>query len=132
MIHRGEIIKKVVEESGMPLTVICDRLKISRGTIYNKFDDPNLDWDFIIDLGKVLRIDIIKLKFSNKIDPSIANEDSPEYTSLLDKYKSELHEVKTKYISLLEKYQAILEKDVDPANMPVKKTSKSDYPEEDE
>jgi hypothetical protein len=54
MISRGEIVKKVVSESGLPLTRLAQKLGISRGVLYNDFDNPEMSFDRILAIGKIL------------------------------------------------------------------------------
>jgi hypothetical protein len=54
MISRGEIVKKVVSESGLPLTRLAQKLGISRGVLYTDFDNPEMSFDRILAIGKIL------------------------------------------------------------------------------
>jgi hypothetical protein len=57
VIHRGEIVEKVVRRSGYPLTKLSSRLGISRNTLYNRFLYPNLSGQFISEVGKLIHHD---------------------------------------------------------------------------
>jgi hypothetical protein len=54
MISRGEIVKRVVQESGLPVTRLAQRLGISRGVLYNDFDNPQMSFDRILAIGKII------------------------------------------------------------------------------
>lgn len=52
--NRGEIVEKKVRESGIALKHLANRLDISRGTLYNYFQDPNLSARKIKKIGEVI------------------------------------------------------------------------------
>ncbi len=107
MQHRGEIVEKVVRQSGIPLTQLAKKLGKSRRWIYNAFDNPTLSMDLISEIGRIIHHDfsneILEFKYLNPIFTEGAdityqslNENSAEYW-------------KNKYLILLEKYNALLE-----------------------
>ena len=51
--HRGEILQKVVLKSGVKVSRLYAALGISRATLYRRFEDPNLDFDFIRRVGEI-------------------------------------------------------------------------------
>ena len=57
MQHRGEIVEKVVRESGFPIAELARRLKKSRRHIYNMFQNPHLSLDEILQIGKIIHYD---------------------------------------------------------------------------
>lgn len=57
MIHRGEIVRKEIDKSGYNKSLLAERLGISRGTLYNKLEETNLNWEFIFQLGKIINHD---------------------------------------------------------------------------
>lgn len=102
MIHRGEIVERVVRSSGIPLTRIADKMNKSRRWVYNAFETADLSLDLILEFGKILHYD-----FSQDI-PQLANgksiisdistpygENNPEYW-------------KEKYYQLLEEHNELL------------------------
>ncbi|WP_151087248.1 hypothetical protein [Hymenobacter baengnokdamensis] len=52
--HRGEIVHEVVLKSGVKVSRLYGALGISRPTLYRRFDDPNLEFDFIRRVGEVI------------------------------------------------------------------------------
>ena len=54
MVSRGEIVRKVVQESGLPLTRLAQKLGISRGVLYTDFDNPQMSFDRILAIGKII------------------------------------------------------------------------------
>ena len=52
--HRGEILQEVVLKSGVKVSRLYGALGISRATLYRRFEDPNLDFDFIRRVGEII------------------------------------------------------------------------------
>lgn len=108
MKHRGEIIEKVVRESGISITQVAKQMKKSRRHIYNIFDNPNVPVDIILSLGKIIHHDFSKefkdlivakpYKIENSID--IALDKNTDYGNA--------EYWKNKYLELLEKYNLLL------------------------
>jgi len=96
--HRGEILETVVRKSGYSLKVLADKLGVSRNTIYNKFKEHDLSYDFIIKVGELIHYDFTyeypELKTSVSIDRN--------------QYAAELWWLEKKYIRLLERYNQLL------------------------
>ena len=55
--HRGEILEAVIRKSGYSIKVLAKRLGVSRNTIYNKFKEYDLSYDFIVRVGDIIRYD---------------------------------------------------------------------------
>ena len=108
--HRGEIVDKVVRQSGFALNRLAKRLKISRNTLYNRFKDPELKDDFILDVG-----DIINYNFKRHF-PDLKREDEEDDEDrfiggnqvYLDKETVKMLELGKKYMVLLERYNDLL------------------------
>lgn len=120
MVHRGEIVEKVVRDSGYPIAKIAKRLGKSRRHVYNIFDNNRLNWDVIMQIGHIINHDFAKefveLRNTTFVKaasvPLIVQEANGPYVSKhrkeMDEYKTELEEIRAKYIELLEKYNALL------------------------
>jgi hypothetical protein len=105
MIHRGEIVEKRVRRSGYKLVKLAEKLNVSRNILYNKFKDANLNYHFIIEVGKVLHYDF--------------SRDFPEIRpgmGLQGEKADSVLKVENKYLHLLEKYTHLFEKLVKIAN----------------
>lgn len=59
-IHRGKIVEEIVRSTKYSLTFIADELKINRGTLYTQFLNPDLKWERIIEIGRVIKHDFSK------------------------------------------------------------------------
>ncbi|MGI2299362.1 helix-turn-helix domain-containing protein [Candidatus Cardinium hertigii] len=97
MQHRGEIIENVVRRSGISISVLAEKIGISRNTLYNRFKEKNLSYDFILTLGKVLHYNFAVHFPEMKSD-----------RTLPDDARTELFQLEQKYENLLEKYNWLL------------------------
>ena len=103
--HRGEIVKEAVLRSGLPINKLAERLKISRNTLYNRFKDPEVSYEFIVATSKIIHydftIDFPELKTEG-------NEMGDGAGHCLDRDTVELLKLEKKYIDLLERYNKLL------------------------
>ena len=108
--HRGEIVKDAVLKSGVKITRLYQELGISRPTLYRRFDEPNLDFAFIEQVGALIRHDFAQ-DFRELAAPaaSVVAEPAPAYQlDTLDDCKNKLLHVYGLYTELQEKYTALL------------------------
>ncbi|WP_343747395.1 hypothetical protein [Fluviicola sp.] len=105
MIHRGEIVERVVRDSGIPLTKVAKKMGKSRRWIYNVFEMPDLSLDLVLEFGKILHYD-----FSDEI-PQIANRTSIINDRDIPYGVNKVEYWKNKYYRLLEEYNELLKKD---------------------
>ncbi|MFD2247179.1 helix-turn-helix domain-containing protein [Pontibacter ruber] len=121
--HRGEIIKEAIKTSGIAMSVVADKLGISRKTLYNKFKESAIPYSFILRLGEVIHHDFSK-EFPH-LNKSIKKEtlpqapanlllpfdgepqEAPKPNTLKD-CEAELLQLQRKYIALLEKFNELL------------------------
>lgn len=97
MQHRGEIIENVVRRSGISISVLAGKMGISRNTLYNRFKEKHLSYDFILTLGTVLHYNF-SVHFPEIKSDRVFPEDA----------RAELFQLEQKYESLLEKYNWLL------------------------
>ena len=102
-VHRGQILDNTIREKGITFAAAAKRCKISRRTLYNYLENPELPWQKIIEFEENLQLDLGK------------------YFTQLRKYKTaysdplNVHEPqeavywRNKYIELLERYTSHLE-----------------------
>ena len=121
MSHQGEILQEAIRNSGISITRIVDELGITRPTIYRKFKEEIVDYNFVRRVG-----DIINHDFSNDFTAtqqsalvfvtSPARNVTPPVvtprvttTQLVDSDPSrQLLVLQSKYIALLEAYNELL------------------------
>ncbi|MBD2769174.1 helix-turn-helix domain-containing protein [Hymenobacter sp. BT664] len=121
MPHQGEILQEAIKNSGISITRIVEELGITRPTIYRKFKEETIDYNFVKKIG-----DIINHDFSNDFtavqqsslpfvttparvpvtQPVTPRVTSPQ-TADSDPYK-QLLALQAKYIALLEAYNELL------------------------
>ena len=96
--HRGEIVEAIVRRSGYSIKALSKKLRVSRNTIYNKFREQDLSYEFIANVGDIIHYDF--------------NADFPEIkTSVVldkDKQATELWRLEQRYARLLERHHKLL------------------------
>jgi len=101
MEHKGEIIEKAVRNSGLAISKIAAKLGKSRRWMYLMFDNPNVPYEIILEIGKILHHD-----FSHdlKLIQMSVSEPIEHYGNKDVNYWRE------KYYTLLEEYNELLKK----------------------
>jgi hypothetical protein len=107
MIHRGHIVEKIVRKSGYSLTKLSENLGISRNTLYNRFDNANLGYRFIMDVGNIIHYDFT-LDFPEMKKESGLIGDYSMFVSRREDKAADLWRIEGKYTHLLEKYTKLL------------------------
>lgn len=127
MLHQGEILQNAIKNSGISITRIVEELGITRPTIYRKFKEEVIDYNFVKKVG-----DIINHDFSHEFTsiqqpvvpfvtsvtkPSVTNAVTSRVTQLPvtdSDIARQLFALQGKYIALLEAYNELLIKVYDP------------------
>ena len=121
MSHQGEILQEAIKNSGISITRIVDELGITRPTIYRKFKEETVDYNFVKKVGDVINHDFSK-DFTDVQSPlfqtvttasrtPVMNNVTPRVTSaqnLDSDLSKQLLVLQTKYITLLEAYNELL------------------------
>ena len=107
MIHKGQIVEKIVRKSGHTFTNIATKLRISRNTLYNRFQNPNLSYRCIAEIGDIIYYDftIDFPEMRKKMEAS--GESNPILIKSIHR-SATLWRIENKYASLLEKYNKLL------------------------
>ena len=90
--HRGNIVKSIVRQSGFSFIVLAKRLRISRGTLHNRFKTRNLSYDFIIEVGSAIGFDFSsifkELRYPKSVSKpqSSSKTEKEEYLMFLNHY----------------------------------------------
>ena len=126
MVHRGEIVEKVVREEAYPITKLASKLGKSRRHIYNMFENNKLNWDVIVEIGRIINHDFSKNFEELKHRKSEAADVEFNYFTVKRSYTfeecvEELDFWKKRYIELMEKYTALLQSKLDAAENPSRK-----------
>ena len=97
-----------VQKSGIKLSQLFPALGISRPTLYRRFEDPNLSFDFIKRIGEIIHYDFgqdFKELVSNvAMEPVVAYQ-----IDSLDDCKNKLLHVYGLYAELVERYNKLLD-----------------------
>ena len=106
-LNAGQVIERIVRRDRMGISELSRKLKVSRRTIYNWFDQESLSFDVIYKIGNVIQHDF--------------SEEFPEFGSV-ERIQPPVNALQTnennvggsvsywmnKYIRLLEKYNELL------------------------
>lgn len=93
-VHRGQIVKKAVYDSGMNISELSRRIGKSRRFIYIMFDKEDMPLHYIREIGKAIQYDFFE-------DTKKENTDLPHL------YQKEQY-WKDKYLNLLEEHNNLL------------------------
>jgi len=121
MPHQGEILQEAIKSSGISITRIVEDLGITRPTIYRKFKDETLDYDFVRKVGDIIghdfsldftstqqsAIPFVTSSVNKGVSGSVINRSSVLHTTDNDPV-NQLLALQTKYIALLEAYNELL------------------------
>ncbi|RSK46682.1 helix-turn-helix domain-containing protein [Hymenobacter perfusus] len=125
MSHQGEILQEAIKNSGISITRIVDELGITRPTIYRKFKDETLDYNFVKRIGEIIGHDFSR-EFTSSHQSALPFAVTPVIHSVsvtADKHVShksfvtplaetdslkQLMQLQQKYIALLEAYNELL------------------------
>ena len=103
--HRGELVEDAVRRSGFSLKKLSERLRISRNTLYNRFKEPDLSYEFIIAVGNIIHYNF-ELDFPELKEMDNGVGESP--IGYIDRDAVELVRLEKKYMALLERYNKLL------------------------
>ncbi len=105
MQHKGQIVEKIVRKSGYSITRLAKSLGISRNTLYNRFENPNLGYRFINDVGNIIHYDFSADFPEIKSEVELATD---AHINAIDRSAIEFLKIEGKYVRLLEKYTRLL------------------------
>ena len=103
--HRGEILQEVVLKSGVKVSRLYGALGISRATLYRRFEDPNLDLDFIRRVGEVIYHNFAE-EFK-ELAPAVAEPAAVYPVSDVEDCKNRLLRVYELYLEKVQQYDEL-------------------------
>ncbi|GAB2945276.1 hypothetical protein GCM10027048_07820 [Hymenobacter coalescens] len=117
MTHQGEILQEAIKNSGISISRLVQELGITRPTIYRKFKETTLDYNFVKRVGEVIQHD-----FTNDFDTPVQSQlpftvpvvtqSAPVRNNALQAVDQDptraLLALQAKYIALLEAYNELL------------------------
>ena len=121
MPHQGEILQEAIKNSGISITRIVEELGITRPTIYRKFKDETVDYNFVKRIGEIINHDF-SIEFTAAQQSSllfvtplpklnVTNSVTSRVTTLPNTdsdHSKQLFALQIKYIALLEAYNELL------------------------
>jgi DNA-binding Lrp family transcriptional regulator len=121
MSHQGEILQEAIKNSGISITRIVEELGITRPTIYRKFKEEIIEYNFVKRIGEIINHDFSTdftsvqqsaLPFVTSVQkPIVTSTVTPRVTTpqAIDSDPSkQLLLLQSKYIALLEAYNELL------------------------
>jgi hypothetical protein len=108
MMHRGQLVEKVVRNSGYSLTSLAESLGISRNTLYNRFNEPSLAYRFIMEVGNIIYYDFTIDFPEVKEDPELQGDDLIS-SPVQEDGAASLWPIEAKHAKLLRKYTMLLD-----------------------
>lgn len=105
--HKGQVVQKTINKLGLKIKEVARQTKISRGTLYNYFKQPDLDNKVLLKLGRVLRYDF-SVHFPELIPLKKEFEDEDGLEIYGERTTEELAEIQRKYYKILEKHNTLL------------------------
>lgn len=114
-VHRGQVVRAKLDEIGVKVSKLAQRLDYSRGHMYKLFESENLGYPIIYKIGEVINYD-----FSHdfpempvkRIEQNIVSEPEEVYginTTNVYELKKAVVFWRDRYYALMEKYIAKLE-----------------------
>lgn len=99
------MVEEAVRRSGFSIKKLSERLNISRNTLYNRFKDPKVSYEFITAVSKIIHYDF-SIDFPEL--ETAFNRVSERPGNYLDRDTVELLRLEKKYIALLERHNKLL------------------------
>ncbi|QIX60904.1 hypothetical protein HER32_06810 [Hymenobacter sp. BT18] len=99
--HRGEIVKKVIDESGYTVSWLAGKINRARSQLYVDFQNPLLSIDVILSIGKAIKHDFSKEFREIPFNPIAAQENAPGYSTAYQQCRDELVEAQRKLIQAM-------------------------------
>jgi AcrR family transcriptional regulator len=121
MPHQGEILQEAIKNSGISITRIVEELGITRPTIYRKFKEETIDYNFVKKIGDIINHDFsndftavqqsslpfVTVPTRTPVTPSVTTRVTSVQNTDSDPSK-QLLALQAKYIALLEAYNELL------------------------
>jgi len=108
--HLGKILEQVIRMERIGISELSRKLKVSRRTIYNWFEQDNLNIQIILEVGEVIGHD-----FTSSLPESIIksnghffNNNEEHSESNIEADNNSVFFWMNKYVRLLEKYNELL------------------------
>lgn len=103
--HCGALVFEKIKETGFSVTMVSQKIGVSRRTMYNYFQTDDLSLEIIARIGNAIHYDF------SLVLPEIVgvSESFPEFRTQKE-LANEIEHWKNKYLGLMEDYCELLEK----------------------
>lgn len=98
--HRGEVVRNYVDKTKVKLTELADKIGRSRTSLYRDFENPEMEWKYILRIGAIIghdfESDFPELSIHTE---SFLREEASTYSAkddVLDRAVREIDKWKTK------------------------------------
>ena len=121
MPHQGEILQETIKHSGISITRIVEEMGITRPTIYRKFKESVLDYNFVTRIGEIINHDFSNdftlvqqsaLPFVTPVSKIAVTNNATHRVTPVQNVDSDpskqLLALQSQYIALLEAYNELL------------------------
>lgn len=113
-IHRGQIVKKRIEESNIHVTTIARTIGYNRTRFYAWYDNESLPYDIILKIGKVIHWDFRKdfpelfIDASAVVEEPFVPYEAGKSLSELEKCNAETQMWRERYYALMEEHNRLM------------------------
>lgn len=109
-IHVGNILEQVLRMERIGISELSRKLRVSRRTIYNWFEQENLNIQILLEVGEIIGHDFTAELPENLLNrhQNVLNEEDKSLVSNTDVDNNSVYFWMNKYINLLEKYNDLL------------------------
>lgn len=108
MSHRGQALRECIENLGVSITTVSQKLGVSRSTMYNYFGNENLPWSIIYQIGLIINHDFRK-EFPEMPIADIEKNEEVADNFILAEEPDTVYELRKKLVQLRDKYMTLLE-----------------------
>jgi hypothetical protein len=110
-LHQGKTIEQVIRRSGHSFSRVARLTKVSRRSVYNWLNQPQVNPQIIQKIGRVINHDFsieFPELFSSEDFNTAPSHPNPGATSTPPSLEEEVAKWKNKYIDILERYNELL------------------------
>lgn len=107
MLHIGQKIKQVLEESRIPVTEFASKINKSRTVVYNIFERKTIDTGLLYSISKVLEHDFFNHYMGNANWTPKIGTDAYQTKNDVNTLREELQQIKKELAELKEKNELL-------------------------
>lgn len=101
MQHSGQILEKAIRKSNYPISKLAKRIGYTRQHMYNLFAQPDVDFELLYEIGKIINYDF-------SIEIKSLKRHSNYSDTLMEELQKNNAILENKYLILLEDYNNLL------------------------